>query len=99
MIEQVLVSDVRNQIQRSEHCEDDDLNLLEEEFNYHLEGLNFVQIKIVLVQDGKQELLSDWIFQDPANPKANDIDRITLMLWFLLHLVIEELLINIDSGR
>ena len=96
LCDKVLVSDVRNYIQGSKHCKDDDLNFLEQELHNHLKCLDFIQIEIVLIKDGKHELLSNWLSEDPANPKANNIDWVTLIFWTFLHAFGEELLIDIN---
>jgi hypothetical protein len=96
LIEQILIGDVRDNVERHENTEDDDLDLLEEELDNHLKGFNFVQIKVVLVEDREKEFLSFWLLDNPANSKANYIDRVALIIWMFIHIIAKELLVNIN---
>ena len=96
LIKQILIGDVWSDVERCEHTENDDLDLLEKEFNYHLKSFDFVQIKIVLVEDSEKEFLSFWLLDNPANTEANYMDWVALIIRRFLHIVGKELLVNID---
>jgi len=69
---------------------------LEKEFNDHLKSFDFVQIKIVLVEDSEKEFLSFWLLDNPANTEANYMDWVALIIRRFFHIICKELLVNID---
>lgn len=96
LLKQILISDVRCDVERCKYTENNDLDLLEKELYDHLKGFDFVQIKIVLVKDSEKELFSFWLLNNPTYSEAYNINWVALIVLRLIHFVGKELLVNID---
>ena len=97
--DQVLVSDVGDYVKWGENGKDNDFYFLEEEFHDHLQGFDFVEFQVVLVEDREQELFADRFSKYPANSEADYIDGVALIALLLVHAIPEELLVNINGWR